>query len=352
MYRDREVSKAEVQRIFLREWMCVGLVDQVRSPGDYVAVSTLGQRILVVHGSDGVIRAFYNVCRHRGMWLVQGAGSVDCFTCPYHGWRYDLQGQLIAAREMHKTAGFDVSSIRLKALRTEIWQGFILINFDDDAEPLGPRIEDLTEIVAPWDLADLRVVTERVFDIEDWNWKIMMENGVEGYHVTSVHTQSAHWIPVERAYTSDIDGCHWSDLHHPFSDAELQRIEVGGPDVAPVIPGLPESAYRELAFYFVWPAVSSYLCREGMVSFLGDQDEDGRTQFVWRFHAPDGMRVWPGFERYCERAAKWGRRRYSAKTRGFAGAPSKACYPAPGSRRITPTWKSWCGTFTAGIPRA
>ena len=305
-YRDREVSRAEVQRIFLREWMCVGLVDQVRRPGDYLAAATLSQRILVVHGDDGQIRAFYNVCRHRGMWLAEGSGNTDCFTCPYHGWRYDLQGQLVAAREMHKTEGFDVSKVRLKSLRTEVWQGFILINFDDAAEPLGPRIQDLNQIVAPWNIIDLKVVAERRFDIEDWNWKIMMENGVEGYHVTPVHADSAQgWIPVERSYTSEVDGRHWSDLHHPFSDRELERLAAGGPDVPPAIPGLPVSAQREIAFYFVWPAVSFYLGREGMVSFLGDQDEAGRTQFIWRFHAPEAMREWSGFERYCERAAQW-----------------------------------------------
>ena len=341
-YSDREVSKAEVQRIFLREWMCVGVVDQVRNPGDYATVTTLGQRIVVVRGADDVIRAFYNVCRHRGMWLAEGAGNVDCFTCPYHGWRYDLQGQLVAAREMHKTKDFDVSNLRLKALRTEIWQGFVLINFDDQAQSLGPRITDLTRIVAPWNLADLEVVAQRAFDIEGWNWKIMMENGVEGYHVTPVHTDSAHWIPPERAYTSNIDGRHWSDLHHPFSDAELSRLANGGADIPPAIRGLPERAHQEFAFYFVWPAVSFYLCREGMVSFLGDQDEQGRTQFVWRFHVPESLREWPGFERYCERVALWAetiQREDERVCRGaFKGVLSGAWEPPRYSHMEKPIW--------------
>ena len=137
IYTDEAFLAFERRALFSREWLCVGLASQIPEPGDYVTTTANGEPIIVARGKDAVVRAFSAVCRHRGMQVADDAGNCRTFTCPYHQWAYALDGRLLGAPAMERTVGFDKQQIVLPTLAVEEWQGFVFVNFDTDAAPLG-----------------------------------------------------------------------------------------------------------------------------------------------------------------------------------------------------------------------
>src|SRR5512134_3261419 len=120
-YVDPAVYAREVERIFRREWICVGREDEIAAPGDHFAFTLFGDPLVAVRGDDGAIRVLSRVCRHRWMPVVEGRGNRRSFQCPYHLWTYALDGRLLGAPEMQRAEGFERASCRLPALRVETW---------------------------------------------------------------------------------------------------------------------------------------------------------------------------------------------------------------------------------------
>ena len=116
-YIEPDAFEIDKQAIFYRTWQCVGHASQVRKAGDYLSFSVVDEDIAVVRGQDSKLRAFYNVCRHRGHPVVEGAGNCTSIVCPYHGWIYDLNGQLSGAREARGQADINPKTIRLRRVR-------------------------------------------------------------------------------------------------------------------------------------------------------------------------------------------------------------------------------------------
>ena len=153
VYRSDQVLQAEHATILDRGWHCVGRTAELARVGDHLvghipyrhADGSPGTRaVLVAHGDDGVLRAFDDVCVHRGAQLVTGPGNEPRFTCPYHAWVYRLDGQLVGAPHMTATAGFDPGAHRLGCLALEVWEGFVFVCGDPDPAPLAPRLTGLT----------------------------------------------------------------------------------------------------------------------------------------------------------------------------------------------------------------
>lgn len=178
----------EAATVLRRGWHCLGRVDECPQPGDYLAVQVLNEPILVVRGDDGALRALANVCRHRGMPLVEGTGNVKRFVCPYHAWMYGRDGELLRASRMDN-AGFDAKTCRLPENQLQTWNGFIYVNLD----PAAPRFAhpELDALLAPYEPEKFRLV--HVAE-EEWqaNWKCLVENFMEGYHLSVVHPQTLH----------------------------------------------------------------------------------------------------------------------------------------------------------------
>lgn len=190
-YRSAAFHEFELDAVFRRSWLCVGRVQQLRNPGDYMAVTLLDEALLIVRGNDGEIRAMSALCRHRGHPLAEDcAGSVKRFVCPYHRWSYTLEGELVGAPRMSdavKLRKLREESV-LPRLRCEIWFGFIFINFDADAAPLAPTLAKLEPYMAGYDL-EAMVTLPPSFCQEPlrWNWKMLLENYIEPYHTEYVH---------------------------------------------------------------------------------------------------------------------------------------------------------------------
>ena len=190
-YMSPAFHEFELDAVFRRSWLCVGRVQQLRKPGDYMATTLLGEALLIVRGDDGEIRAMSALCRHRGHALAEEcSGNTKRFVCPYHRWSYTLHGELVGAPRMSDAVR--IRKLReesaLPQLRCEIWYGFIFINFDSDAAPLAPTLAKLEPYMAGYDL-DAMVTMPPNFCKEplQWNWKMLLENYIEPYHTEYVH---------------------------------------------------------------------------------------------------------------------------------------------------------------------
>jgi len=199
LYRSEEVLALEMQRIFAREWVCPGLAADIPSIGDYVTFSIGDQPIFIVRGRDGAIRSFSNVCLHRMMPLVEGAGTCGGkIVCPYHAWTYDTEGRVIGAGHMGgRDPLFDKKQHRLPELRTEIWQGWIYVTLNQDAPPVASLLAGLLPVVESYRMQGYMPVVQQDH-LWNTNWKLLNENFMEGYHLPVAHKATVGaWFPVE-----------------------------------------------------------------------------------------------------------------------------------------------------------
>jgi choline monooxygenase len=189
-YRSEDVLTAERERIFASGWICVGRTVDLPNKGDYLTAelplvrNTLTTDDTAGHRSE--IAAFDNVCVHRGARLLDGCGTQARLTCPYHAWVYRLDGQLIGGPYMTQTADFDATNHRLVGLAIEVWEGFIFVNQDPNAESLPPKLTGLTEVVSSFNMAGYVPVHSQV-DVWATNWKLLVENFMDAYHIFKVH---------------------------------------------------------------------------------------------------------------------------------------------------------------------
>lgn len=212
LYCSGEVLDLEVEKIFNKEWLCVGHISELRRSGDYLTFDLVGHPVLVVRDNSDELRAFSNVCRHRSARLVDGSGNARLLVCPYHSWTYELNGKLRGAPFM---APEQVQDVCLNTLRLEVWQGLIFVNLDEHAESLAPRVEALQADIGRYDLAGMEVVHSYDDEI-DCNWKVLVENFCESYHVFRVHkmtlepdtpTSSVEVLPGGRGYNHHTMRC-------------------------------------------------------------------------------------------------------------------------------------------------
>src|SRR5213078_4129998 len=159
-YNAPEIWAEERERIFARRWICVGRSAELAQPGDYAVRTAGGESVIVVRGQDGTVRAFYNVCRHRGTRLCEAERGrlSETIQCPYHAWTYALDGRLIGAPHMHEVQGFDKKAYPLHAVALAEWEGFLFLNLDPAAEPLADAFGPLAGRFTRYNLPALRTV--------------------------------------------------------------------------------------------------------------------------------------------------------------------------------------------------
>lgn len=189
MYTDPAVFGLERDALFHRRWLFVGRAEALDQSGAYRAVDTAGGPVVLVRGDDGVLRAFANVCRHRGSILLEGAGTCRRIVCPYHGWSYRTDGTLAHAPDMEGAADFDPSDNGLVAVRLADWAGFHFVCFDAATPPLMHCLGDLPDRLASHDPASMRHVWTLTLECA-CNWKLILENAMETYHTGLVHRDS------------------------------------------------------------------------------------------------------------------------------------------------------------------
>ncbi|MCB1049169.1 MAG: Rieske 2Fe-2S domain-containing protein [Acidobacteria bacterium] len=204
LYVEPAVLEWERQHLFPRTWQWVGAVHQWQKENEYKLCDVAGRSVLVSRQADG-FRAFHNVCRHRGGPLAYADGCSKTFQCKYHGWTYDLSGQLKNANEMNGAQNFDAEDFRLKALDVALWDGQIFVAIQP-AFAHAELVAGISQRIQPLQLADLSFHRRVVYPIA-CNWKVYVDNYLEGYHLPYVHPGLSKVLDY-RVYRTELGGYH------------------------------------------------------------------------------------------------------------------------------------------------
>jgi len=196
-YTDPSVLEIEKEKIFRRTWQLVGTTMQpcgdatgakktIADPETYFTAEIAGEPILVIRDKLGTLRAFSNVCRHRAGPIALGSGCKNVMRCQYHGWTYTLDGRLIGTPDVEGVEFFDRSTMGMVPLRHETWADFIFVNFDLNAPPLSDYLGKIPEQARGFEFAGLQFAERRDYVI-NCNWKVYVDNYLEGYHIPIAH---------------------------------------------------------------------------------------------------------------------------------------------------------------------
>lgn len=189
-YTNPEFFEWEKETILRDSWHCVGRADEIPNQGDFYTLDLLGEPIVIVRSAKDTIKVLSNVCRHRGMPVALDSGNTKRFVCSYHAWTYGLDGDLLRAARMENSF-FKAENCGLPVYQSEIINGFVYVNLSDEAEPLANRMQDLSAMLAPYDPDGFRHV-HTATEVWQTNWKSLVENFMEGYHLSVVHPQTLH----------------------------------------------------------------------------------------------------------------------------------------------------------------
>jgi phenylpropionate dioxygenase-like ring-hydroxylating dioxygenase large terminal subunit len=245
-YTSPAIYGREVDTLFRRGWICFAREDWLPNAGDYFAFERFGEPLLAVRDAAGAVRVLSNVCRHRWHRVAEGRGNARSFQCKYHLWTYGLGGELLGAPQMERAEGFERASCRLPELRVEGWRGFLYLSFDANAAPLAPQLAGLDRHVGPYHPERMRSLAPLEYD-SPWNWKVMIENFLESYHVTSIHPGTLEpGFPGAVTWAEDSDG-PWAVLHNPT------RSGAAGPSLLPVTAGLSDAQRADFLVCCAFP---------------------------------------------------------------------------------------------------
>lgn len=227
-YVDPDIYELELERIVYRNWILAGHQSQLPNPGDFKVMKVGRESAIIVRGEDGTIRAFANVCRHRGSLVcLEPQGSARKFTCPYHGWVYDTEGKLVGARDM--PGDFDRSAHGLHAVACENIHGLILVCFSDDPPSVDNCRAELAEPMAMFDFPNLKVAAYKEYPIPA-NWKLSVENYQECYHCATAHPDYArlHTLMLDRKKRERVQ----EHMKERMAACGLRDIEIDRIDTA------------------------------------------------------------------------------------------------------------------------
>ncbi|HUS55825.1 MAG TPA: aromatic ring-hydroxylating dioxygenase subunit alpha [Thermohalobaculum sp.] len=262
LYTDPATYARECEEIFWSHWQMLGPAARLDAPGAYLATEMAGAKVFAIRGGDGVLRAFRNVCRHRGARLLdEGEGECAMIRCPYHNWVYGLDGSLLRTPWFGKEPGFDMTDWPLTPISVETWRGLVFVAINP-IEPLAAQLGATIPQLAGEPIETFHMVAERrlVFDA---NWKTYTDNFVEGYHIPGIHP----------AFFQAIDFEHFETTAHD----NLVRM------TAPPREGL---FYRG-KWLWMWPNWTLSLFDGGMNASRINPLGPDRTELIYHFYFAD-----------------------------------------------------------------
>jgi len=274
-YLDPSVLDAELRNVFGKTWQLVGRSEQVAEHGGYFTANVAGEPLLVVRGSDGVLRAMSNVCRHRAGPVASGEGKRPVLQCRYHGWTYALDGRLLNTPEFDGVQCFDRQSVALPQFRVEEWNGLVFVTLDRDAPPLRDFLGDLAEHLDTRDTAGYRLAARKDWFV-DCNWKVYVDNYLEGYHIPIVHSSLFREIDYPNYRTETRR--NYSIQHAPLRKPERIRTTEAG---------------DEAEYFWIYPNLMLNVYPDNFSTNLIVPVGPARTLtvFEWYFRNPDAPDV-------------------------------------------------------------
>jgi choline monooxygenase len=286
LYVDPVYMELERDRIFARTWQLAGRAEQLARTGDYVAVEVGGERVVLVRDRES-IRGFHNICLHRAGPVAEGCGRRQTLQCRYHGWTYDLTGGLIRAPEMEGVEGFSPDDMRLLPVQVAVWGPLVFVNLDLKAPPLAHFLEDLTERVSAFNPSAMRYVMRKEYELA-CNWKVYVDNYLEGYHLPVVHPGLHKELDYDSYRVETFR--YYSRQHAP---------------VRPVRPGdrrqyNPSSPEEEPQYYWLFPNVMLNVYLGQMQTNVVEPIDHQRTRVTFDWFAlrpPDNPETDPDWSR-------------------------------------------------------
>ncbi|HJT69631.1 MAG TPA: aromatic ring-hydroxylating dioxygenase subunit alpha [Terriglobales bacterium] len=284
-YTDPQVFRDELERFYCESWVCAGRTEQVGNPGEYFLREVAGESIIITRDRDQNVRAFYNVCRHRGTRLVTEATGTFSgrIQCGYHGWTYGLDGKLIGAPHMDDGDGFCRDEYSLNKVQADIWDGHIFINLDHASAPLEEQLADLPDKFLPWRMQDLRLHRRIVYDVKA-NWKLIMLNYNECLHCPVLHpalNRLTNYLGAdnEAPQSTYIGGSMG------FRDG-AETMSMDGKRRRDYLPGLDDEGRHKVAYYSIFPNFLLSLHPDYMMTATLWPKAVDRTEIVaeWHFH--------------------------------------------------------------------
>lgn len=278
-YLDDDIYEAELSAIFYRQWWYAGHISQLPNPGDFLTTEIGDQSLFVTRDKQGELRAFYNVCQHRGHELVRGAGHAKAIVCPYHAWTYDLNGELIAARNSKNVPNFNKCEFSLSPVRVEVFCGMLFINLDNNATPLGELAPELEREIREYcPIVDSLQYVERDRYEVSCNWKVMVDNFLECYHCAPAHKDFVDLVDMKsyRSTNKGIYSSHISNAARSTSN-KAYEFEVGDVDFG-------------YAGWFLWPNLTiwAYPGEANLSVLQMNPDGSNRTIEFQDWFVPDG----------------------------------------------------------------
>lgn len=234
-YTDPDIYELEIERVINRNWILAGHVSQLPEPGDFKVLNVARESAIIVRSKSGELKGFANVCRHRGSLVcLDHRGHADKFVCPYHGWTYDIDGKLFAARNM--PGDFDMAAHSLNPVSVDVIHGLIFVCFTDAPPSLEGAKRDLAEPMAMFDFENLKVAAQKSYEIPA-NWKLSIENYQECYHCATAHPDYArmHTLMLDSSKRERVQGkmksrmeaCGVKDLYIDHIDTAARPGEIG-----------------------------------------------------------------------------------------------------------------------------
>ncbi len=255
-YDDPDFFAAEVDNVFRPSWQVVCHESDIPHVGDWRTLDWLGESIIVVRGADGAVRAFHNVCRHRGSRIVDGTeGCARKLVCPYHAWTYELDGRLSGIPGRADYPGLDATNHGLAPVGHEVWEGFVFIRLRDDGGPsVAQMMTPYADQVAPYRFGDLRALGRVTLRPREVNWKNVADNYSDGMHIPVAHPGLTRLFGKSYGIGAEaqVDRM-WGDLvDRPsanWSERLYQRL-------LPRVDHLPEGSQRRWLYFKLWPNVA------------------------------------------------------------------------------------------------
>lgn len=223
-YTDADRLGQEKAKVFSRTWQLAGRAEQVAAVGDYFTTTIADEPLIVARDREGVLRAFSNVCRHRAGPVASDCGNRKNFQCAYHGWTYALDGRLVATPEFGGVECFDKSENRLPQFQVEEWNNLIFVNLDTDASSLADTLEDLPARIAHRDPASMKLAARKDWYV-DCNWKVYVDNYLEGYHIPIAHPSLSRELDYSQYRTETKR--YYSIQHSPLKRETSTRLARG-----------------------------------------------------------------------------------------------------------------------------
>jgi Rieske 2Fe-2S family protein len=284
----QEVYDSEMDTIFSSQWLCIGHQNQIPNPRDFFVQELAGENLIFLRDASGVLRAFWNVCRHRGTRLCEEkSGRLhDSIQCPYHAWTYSLEGKLIGAPHMDEVEGFDKSQHSLHPANLAVWEGFLFVNLDSNPAPFERVFAPLAGKFSQWNLASLRPARRIEYEVRA-NWKLIFENYSECYHCPLVHPALSKLSPYDSA---ENDLCEGPFLGGFMNLTRGRSLTLSGNACAPPVGDFGTEDHHRVFYYSIFPNMLLSLHPDYVMVHQINPRSPDRVNILcdWLFH-PDAF---------------------------------------------------------------